>query len=55
MVSLNKAYISCQSKTYQNIEKVGHIKSIETFGLYGHDIQNEIKRVANAFDDILNF
>jgi integrase len=30
---------------------VGHTKSTDTFGIYGHDVEGEMKRVADILDD----
>lgn len=31
---------------------VGHSKSMDTFGVYGHDVDGELERAANILDDI---
>ncbi|MFZ5975238.1 MAG: tyrosine-type recombinase/integrase [Bacillota bacterium] len=31
---------------------VGHSKSMDTFGVYGHDVDGELQRAANILDDI---
>lgn len=33
---------------------VGHSKSMDTFGVYGHKVEGELERVANIFDNIFN-
>lgn len=33
---------------------VGHSKTMDTFGIYGHDVDGEIQRVASILDDTFN-
>ena len=33
---------------------VGHSKNMDTFGVYGHDVNGELDRVANIFDSIFD-
>ena len=35
-------------------EAVGHSKSMDTFGVYGHNVEGEMERVANIIDDIFD-
>ncbi|NLT16734.1 MAG: tyrosine-type recombinase/integrase, partial [Clostridiales bacterium] len=34
---------------------VGHSKSMDTFGVYGHDVDGELERAAGILDDIFGF
>lgn len=50
MISISKADVPEQLLK----QIVGHSDSMDTFGIYGHTVDGEIKRTANILDDVYN-
>ena len=35
-------------------QAVGHTKNMDTFGVYGHEVEGEMTRVANIMDNVFD-